>query len=64
MPSAHVPGGGKKGQSHNPGIYVAEKADTSVAPEKLSSKGLVPVAMVEESDVAKGNTDTSLHPGH
>ena len=38
-------------------VHVAEKSDTSVVPEKPSNKGPGPAEIVEERDVAKGNTD-------
>ena len=62
MPGAQAPGGVGKAKIRNPTVYVAEKSDTSVVPEKPSNKGPSPAEMVEERDVAKGNTDTS--PGH
>lgn len=62
MPGAQAPGGVGKAKSRNPAVYVVEKSDTPVVPEKPSSKGLSPAERVEERDVAKGNTDTSPAP--
>ena len=62
VPGAQAPGGGGKAKSRNPAAYVAEKSDTSVVPEKPSNKGPSPAEIVEERDVAKGNTDTSPAP--
>lgn len=39
-----------------------EKSDTSAVPEKPSNNGLCPVEIVEEMDVAKGNTDRPPAP--
>lgn len=62
MSGALAPGGAGKAKSRNPAVYVAEKLDTSVVPEKPSNKGRSPAEMVEERGVAKGNTDTSPAP--
>lgn len=56
-PGAQAPGGAGMAKSRNPAAYAAEKSDTSVVPEKPSNKGTGPAEMVEERDVAKGNTD-------
>lgn len=52
-----APGGAGKAKGRNPAAYAAEKSETSVVPEKPSNKGSGPAEMVEERDVAKGNTD-------
>ena len=57
MPGAQALGGAEKAKSRNPAVYVAEKSDTSIIPEKPSNKGPGPAEIVEERDVAKGNTD-------
>ena len=62
VPGAQATGGAGKAKSHNPAVYVAEKSDTSVVPEKLLNKGDTPAEMVEERDVAKGNTDKNPTP--
>ena len=49
-------GGAGKAKSRNTAAYAAEKSDMSVVPEKPSNKGPGPAEMVEERDVAKGNT--------
>lgn len=59
MLGAQAPGGVGKVKRRNPAVYVADKSDTSVVPEKPSNEGPGPAEMVEERDVAKGNTDTS-----
>ncbi len=56
VPGAHAPGGAGKAKSRNPAVHVAEKLDTSVVPEKPSNKGPGPAEIMEERDVAKGNT--------
>ena len=61
-PSAQASGGAGKAKSRNPAVHVAEKSDTSVVPEKPSNKGPGPAEIVEERDVAKGNTDTPPAP--
>ena len=61
-PGAQAPGGVGKAKSRNPAAYVAEKSDTSVVPEKPSNKGPSPAEIVEERDVAKGNTDRPPAP--
>lgn len=63
-PGAQAPGGAGKAKSRNPAVYAAEKSDTSIVPEKPSNKGLGPVEIVEERDVAKGNTNNLPRPGH
>ncbi len=62
VPGAQVSGGAGKAKSRNPAVHAAEKSDTSVVPEKPLNKGLSPAEMVEERDVAKGNTDTFPAP--
>ena len=61
-PGAQAPGGAGKAKSRNPAVYVAEKSDTSVVPEKPSNKGPGPAEIVEGRDVAKGNTDKPPAP--
>ena len=61
-PGAQAPGGAGKANSRNPAVYVSEKSDTSVVPKKPSNKGLAPAEIVEERDVAKGNTDKNPVP--
>lgn len=57
-PGAQAPGGAGKAKIRNPAVNGAEKSDTSVVPEKPSNKGPALAEVVEERDVAKGNTDT------
>ncbi|TWR51775.1 hypothetical protein FIV41_27865 [Pseudomonas marginalis] len=64
VPSAQAPGGAGKAKSRNPAVQVVDKSDTSVVPEKPSNKGPGPAEIVEERDVAKGNTETPPCPGH
>lgn len=61
-PGAQASGGAGKAKSCNPAAYAAEKSDTSVVPEKPSNKGPGPAEIVEERDVAKGNTDRPPAP--
>ena len=61
-PGAQPPGGAGKAKSCNPAVYAAEKSDTSVVPEKPSNKGPAPAEVVEERDVAKGNTNKPPAP--
>ncbi|SEF02797.1 hypothetical protein SAMN04490194_6317 [Pseudomonas migulae] len=61
-PSAQALGGAGKAKSRNPAVHVAEKSDTSVVPEKPSNKGPGPAEIVEERDVAKGNTNVPPAP--
>ena len=60
--SAQAPGGAGKAKSRTPAVHVAEKSDTSVVPEKPSNKGPGPAEIVEERDVAKGNTNRPPAP--
>ncbi|AOE83091.1 DNA polymerase [Pseudomonas sp. TCU-HL1] len=62
VPGAQAPGGAGKAKSRNPAAHAAEKSDTSVVPEKPSNKGPGPAEIVEERDVAKGNTDRPPAP--
>ena len=62
VPGAQAPGGAGKAKSRNPAVHVAEKSDTSVVPEKPSNKGSGPAEIVEERDVAKGNTNKPPAP--
>ena len=61
-PVRNVPGGAGKAKSRNPAVHVAEKSDTSVVPEKPLNKGPGPAEIVEERDVAKGNTNGPRAP--
>lgn len=63
VPGAQASSGAGKAKSRNPAVNGAEKSDTSVVPEKLSNKGPVPAEIVEERDVAKGNTNKPPAPG-
>jgi hypothetical protein len=49
-------GGAGKAKSRNPVVHAGEKSDTSVVPRKPPNKGDDPAEVVEERDVAKGNT--------
>ncbi|MGF6222562.1 hypothetical protein AB7M26_003556 [Pseudomonas sp. F-14 TE3482] len=62
VPGAQASGGAGKAKSRNPATYAAEKSDTSVVPEKPSNKGSGPAEIVEERDVAKGNTNKPPAP--
>lgn len=57
VPGAQAPGGAGKAKSRNPAVHAAEKSDTFVVPEMQSNKRPGPAEIVEERDVAKGNTD-------
>lgn len=59
---ARAPGGAGKAKSRNPAAHAAEKSDTSVVPEKPLNKGPGTAEIVEERDVAKGNTDRPPAP--
>lgn len=48
-----------KVNDRNPTIYVNEKSDTPIVPEKLLNKGAIPAEAMEERGVAKGNVNES-----
>lgn len=53
---AVCPEGAGKATSRTPAVYVDEKSDASVLPEKSSNKGVPPAEAMEGRDAAKGNT--------
>jgi RNA-directed DNA polymerase len=55
-------GGAGKAKSRNPAVHAGEKSDTSVVPRKPPNKGDTPAEVVEERDVAKGNTNEPPTP--
>ena len=55
-------GGAGKAKSRNPAVHADEKSDTSVVPRKPPNKGDDPAEVVEERDVAKGNTNVPPTP--
>lgn len=55
-------GGAGKAKSRNPAVHAGEKSDTSVVPKKLPNNGDTPAEVVEERDVAKGNTNEPPTP--
>ena len=57
-------GGAGKAKSRNPVVHAGEKSDTSVVPRKPPNKGDDPAEVVEERDVAKGNTSEPPRLGH
>jgi hypothetical protein len=55
-------GGAGKAKSRNPVVHAGEKSDASVVPRKPPNKGDDPAEMVEERNVAKGNTNDPPAP--
>ncbi|WP_449122286.1 reverse transcriptase domain-containing protein, partial [Pseudomonas viridiflava] len=52
-----MPDGAGKATSQKPATYVSEKSDNSVVPEKLPNNGLAPAEVMEERELAKGNSE-------
>lgn len=51
------PDGAGKAISQKPAVYASEKSDNSVVPEKLPNNGLAPAEVMEERELAKGNSE-------
>ena len=51
------PDGAGKATSQKSAVYANEKSDNSVVPEKLPNKGLAPAEVMEERELAKGNSE-------
>lgn len=54
--------GAGKATSRTPAVYIDEKSDASVLPEKSPNKGSAPAEVMEGRDAAKGNTEKTPAP--
>lgn len=57
MSGRDKPDGAGKATSQKSAVYANEKSDNSVVPEKLPNKGLAPAEVMEERELAKGNSE-------